>query len=164
MTERSGDMVAKRIFVSVSKKSQHWSRAWLDDRETINVAIGLLNSHDPPAQITDADAMLVVKEMWPMRIWIVLDIFNTEYDPSQAHLPGRNDLPVVAISLGNGANVTVAGEALRDRVNKGVRDAHDLHGDGSRAPFQINHANNNIPTYPRPRIRNSVTLEDKERR
>ncbi|OHE91409.1 hypothetical protein CORC01_13274 [Colletotrichum orchidophilum] len=128
MTERGGDRIAKRIFVSVSKKSPQWSQALSSDKEIVNLAIGHLNSNAPSTQIVDADAMLVVKEIWPMRIWIVFDIFNINYDPSKAHLPNQNDLPVIAISLSKNTSVTVASIGLRDKVNQGVRDAHDLHG------------------------------------
>ncbi|WQF77032.1 hypothetical protein CDEST_02046 [Colletotrichum destructivum] len=157
MNERCGDPIAKRIFVSVSKKSRHWPQAWSYDKEIVDVAIDLIKSKDTAAQVAYADTMLVVQERWPMRIWIIFDIFNTEYDPSKAHLPGQNDLPVIAISLSNKTTITNATEGLENRVNKGVREAHDLHGDGSRAPFKIDHANNNIPTFPSPRTRTTVT-------
>ncbi|KAK1485585.1 hypothetical protein CCUS01_03725 [Colletotrichum cuscutae] len=157
MTEQGGARTAKRIFVSVSKKSHQWSQALSNDKEIANLTIDLLNSNDPSAQIADADAMLVVKEMWPMRIWFVFDIFNTKYDPSQAHLPNQNDLPVIAVSLSKITTVAVASIGLKDKVNRGVRDAHDLHGHGSQAPFRIDHTDSNIPTYPRPRLRNTAT-------
>ncbi|KAK1983161.1 hypothetical protein LZ30DRAFT_588997 [Colletotrichum cereale] len=149
MNERCDDPIAKRIFISVSEKSPYWPRAWSYDKEIVDVAIDLIDSNNTTAQVAATDAMLVVKERWPMRIWIVVDISNTKYVPSKAHLPGQNDLPVIAISLSENTNIAIATKGLEGRVNEGVREAHDLHGDGSRAPFQIDHANNNIPTFPR---------------
>lgn len=90
---------------------------------------------------------MLVKERWTSRLWIVLDVFNTSYDPDCAHLPEKNDLPVSMVSLSEKDAVTTS-EFIQDKVNRAVREAHYVHGDGSRPPFVIDHANGNIPTYP----------------
>ncbi|EFQ28628.1 hypothetical protein CGRA01v4_07137 [Colletotrichum graminicola] len=158
MSEHYNDPIAKRILVSVSKKSPHWSLAWLEDErlvdeQLVNVAIVLLNSSNKAAQVAHTDTMLVAAERWPMRIWIVIDIFNTKYDPSKAHLPGQNDLPVIVISFSKKSSIQIATEGIKNMVNRRIQEVHDLHGDESRAPLRIDHANNNIPTFPSPRTR-----------
>ncbi|KAK1995997.1 hypothetical protein LX36DRAFT_638815 [Colletotrichum falcatum] len=165
MNERCNDPIAKRILVSVSKKSPYWSLAWLEnerlvDEELVNAAIDLINSSNTAAQVAHTDIMLVAAERWPGRIWIVIDIFNTKYDPSKAHLPGQNDLPVIAISFSKKSSIQIATDGITKMVNKKIQEVHDLHGDGCRAPFQIDHTNNNIPTFRSPRTRIPMTSEN----
>ena len=100
------------------------------------------------------DVLYVARERWGIRTHVVFDIFNTVYDPDAAHLEGQNDLPVIGVFFTRGDAVTVsdAGLPVANRVNKEIRDIHDLEGPGSRPPFSIDHANGNIPTYPKPRV------------
>ncbi|KAH8907722.1 hypothetical protein BR93DRAFT_562043 [Coniochaeta sp. PMI_546] len=143
---------AKRIFVSISSKSRHWSRAWDCSEEVIEAAVACLRENGTAG--FDADMpiqpMLLVKERWSSHIlWIVFDILNTSYDPDSAHLPEKNDLPVIMVSF-TGRDILSTSQLIQDKVNKAVREAHDVHGVGSRPPFVIDHANGNIPTYRNP--------------
>ncbi|KAH8669289.1 hypothetical protein BGZ61DRAFT_460732 [Ilyonectria robusta] len=153
MAEGWGKKAAKRVFISISRKSHYWPRAWESSEEMIEVAVDHIKKNDPAALSADGalEPMFLVKERWPSQVWIVFDVFNDAYDPANAHLPGRNDLPVITVSLGERDVVISASNVMEDRVNKAVQDVHDLHGIGSRPPFSIDHANGNIPTYPNPR-------------
>ncbi|KDN60030.1 hypothetical protein CSUB01_09638 [Colletotrichum sublineola] len=73
---------------------------WVDEKlHVVKVAVDLISSSNTATQVAQTDTMLVATERWSTRIWIVIDIFNTKYDPSKAHLPGQNDLPVIAITF-----------------------------------------------------------------
>ncbi|KAI0398756.1 hypothetical protein F4802DRAFT_613872 [Xylaria palmicola] len=98
---------------------------------------------------------LLVKERWH-RIHIVFDLFNDDYDSNTAHLPNLNDLPVIAVFLGESLGVdqnksSKATSSLQKEVNRTIRDLHDWNGHGSQPPFVTDHANGNVPTYPNPR-------------
>ncbi|PSN59585.1 hypothetical protein BS50DRAFT_626545 [Corynespora cassiicola Philippines] len=144
--------VAQRIFVSISNKSIHWSRAWNYSDEVVEKAVARVTTNS--AALCSADAppqiRILVKERWTSRLWIVFDIFNKEYDPGQAHLPGVNDLPVIIVSFGENDIVSTS-KLLEDQVNDSIRQAHDNHGVGSEPPFVIDHTNGQIPTYSNPR-------------
>jgi hypothetical protein len=110
--------------------------------------------------LLDADKLpeptLLVKERWSSRTYIVFDIFHDQYDPSTAHVPGQNDLPVTLIFLSKkgkeeSASVGIAPRQIEDKVNNDVRDIHDATRLGSRPPFSVDHMNGNVPCYPNPR-------------
>jgi hypothetical protein len=137
-----------RIFVSISPKSSLHDAAWESPDTIIQAALDLVRKHD---LVAGAPApRLLAKERWH-RIHIVFDIFNDDYEPDKAHLSGQNDLPVIAVYLSDQERAGIANNALAKRVNEEIRNFHDWTGIGSQAPFTIDHANGNIPTYPNPR-------------
>ncbi len=62
---------------------------------------------------------LLVKQKWHLRVLIVFDIFNDDYDAGLGHLPERNNLPVFSVHISDkGASARVADEGMRQRVNR----------------------------------------------
>lgn len=159
MAEGQGTKAARRVFVSISNKSCHWSRAWESSEAIIELAVAYIKKSDPAALNAEKalEPTFLIRERWTSRIWIVFDLFNNAYDPENAHLPEHNDLPVTMVSFGERDVVSPASTIIEDRVNKAVQDAHDLHGIGSHPPFSIDHSNGNVPTYPNPRSNTMTT-------
>lgn len=147
----------RRVLVSVSSKSPLLAAAWEDPHAVVQAALRVLDERGfLPGNSNDAkDSRLLVIERWS-RIYLVFDINHTTYDSETAHLPGHNDLPLIAIFFrGNDTidirDATGSGSKLREKVNEEVRQHHNLNGAGSHPPFVADHANGNVPTYWNPR-------------
>lgn len=121
---------AKRVLISVGSKSSHLSQAWDRPEEMIKMALSLLEKEMKLSPNYPTDVLYVARERWGIRTHVVFDIFNTVYDPDAAHLEGQNDLPVIGVFFTRGDAVTVsdAGLPVANRVNKEIRDIHDLEG------------------------------------
>jgi len=144
----------KRVFVSVSRKSPYWSKAWTSSEEVISVVLRLMRENNLVALDTNDDPsqhLFLVKERWDKRTFIVFDIFNNTYNPDNAHLPGQNDLPVISVFLHRNESANIAGGLIANQVNKELRDLHNSTGPGSQPPFIVDHANGKVPSYPNPR-------------
>lgn len=142
-------MAARRIFVSVSTKSAHWSSI----SESANVAVGIamdLVRQKEDVVLPSGEPKILIEEKWGSRTHIVFDIFHDTYDPEEAHLHGRGDLPVIAVSLSGNEVVQVAVPAMRKKVNDEVREIHRLSGGGSRPPFIVDHSDGKIPFFCKP--------------
>ena len=93
-------------------------------------------------------------ERWDSVVWIVRDLFNTSYKHEDAHLAGKNELPVkkVYVSRDNGGyTLRVKKEREIGMVGNLIRDIHDKHGWKDRVPFVVDHANGAYPIYENPR-------------
>jgi len=150
-----GNTEPRRVLVSVSRKSPHYSNAWTSCQEVIHVALRVMSEQGMIASTPDdvLQYQLLATERWDLRTYIVFDMFNELYDPDTAHLPGRNDLPVISVFLhGSGKqDASTAGKPIESWVNREIRDIHNSTGPQSRPPFKIDHANGNVPYYPNPR-------------
>lgn len=148
----------RRVFVAVSRKSPSYDDAWDSPEKTIRDAVHLLQERRLlPREAAAPTPRFLAKERWH-RILIVFEVFHDAYNPDDAHLPGRNDLPVIAVSFsakhGQQVHTESAREAdprLQDQVNTQIRNLHDWHGMGSRPPFVVDHADGKVPTYANPR-------------
>lgn len=141
-----------RVFVSISTKSSHWSKAWDRGEEVIKMALVRLQEHSADVTV-DTPTLYLARQRWPPRICIAFDLFRDSYDPATAHLAEENNLPVTMVSLAQKDVVVSASSFIQDQVNREVRSAHDAHGVGSRPPFTIDHANGNVQMCPNPRTR-----------
>lgn len=148
----------RRVFVSVSSRSPHFTAAWEDPQAVVQAAIDLLKEKnlfpDAPPETAPSPRLLVV-ERWS-RIHLVFDIFHPAYNPENAHLPEHNDLPTLAIFFckeGNTSlrNATATESKLRKEVNRQVQEQHTYSGIGGQPPFIADHANGNVPVYMNPR-------------
>lgn len=152
MAAHLANNVAQLVFVSILVRSGYWLRAWDHSEEVINAAVVCIK--DNGAAVFSADMpprlRMLVKERWTKRLWIVFDIFNDAYDPDKAHLLKMNDLPVIMVSLSEKDVITIS-KLIEGKVNDSVREAHDVHGVGSRPPFIVDHTNGQILTYLNPR-------------
>ncbi|PHH75482.1 hypothetical protein CDD80_2352 [Ophiocordyceps camponoti-rufipedis] len=145
---------AKRILISISRKSSHWSTAWTCPDEVMAVALGLINEDHLISSDGYNDAskcLFVAKERWDVRIFIVFDVYNQGYSPENAHSPGSNDLPVTLVILSRREHVKAAPTPIMLKANKELEQLHDRTGLGSRPPFSVDHANGQHPIYHRPR-------------
>ncbi|KAJ2904252.1 uncharacterized protein MKZ38_008463 [Zalerion maritima] len=146
-SEHSAD--PKRVLVSVSHKSPHWSMAWVAGGDVMAIALQLLKDRSlvSPNTGIHEDCLLLATDRWDLRTFIVFDVFHKTYDPRNAHIPGRNDLPVVSVFLHGKETVWPAGRQMENRVNKDVRNLHNSMGWGSQPPFTVDHADGKAPTY-----------------
>lgn len=149
----------RRIFVSVSRKSPHFTAAWEDSQTVVHAAIDVLKETNsiPDATLAALNPRLLVVERWS-RIHLVFDILHEAYKPENAHLPNQYDIPTIAVFLFSQKDktsvrhATAAGSKLREEVNEQVRIFHNLTGLGSQPPFFVDHANGNVPHFRNPRI------------
>lgn len=147
--------MARRVFVSVSQNSPLFNAAWDDPESVVADALHLVQRHGlVSSNVTPASQLLAV-ERWN-RIHLVFDIDHSAYDAETAHLPGQNNLTVLAVQFsGKGSAGTetarLASSNLADEVNREIQEIHDLSGIGSQPPFIIDHANGKVPVYPNPR-------------
>ncbi|KAI1496263.1 hypothetical protein F5X99DRAFT_82116 [Biscogniauxia marginata] len=130
---------ATRVFVSVSPKSSHNGTAWGFPDSTVQFALQLIKESQLLLDDEFPRPLILAKERWH-RIHIAFDIFNDNYDSSTAHLADRNDLPVIAVSLGGNGHddqnkASIAPSSLQQEVNQTIRNLHDWNGDGSQPPF-----------------------------
>lgn len=147
--------IATRVFASVSRKSSYHDSAWECPESVIQCALQVVKDNNLLPDDEVSMPRLLAKERW-QRIHIVFDIFNEGYVPETAHLPGQNNLPVMAVYLsGSGSTdenkAFIAHTLLEQEVNRTIQNFHNWHGYGSLPPFAVDHANGNIPTYPNPR-------------
>lgn len=157
--EFESSRAAKRVLIIVSRNSPHWIKAWTSSEELIVSAIGVMqekqlipsDARDDPSAIT-----FLAKERRDLRTLIVFDLFHDAYDPYNAHLPGRNDLPVISVFFGRNESASIAGKPMENKVNCDLRRLHNATGLGSRPPFVVDHADGRVPFYPNPRNAISV--------
>lgn len=94
---------------------------------------------------------LLIKEHWRVRIFIVFDICNTEYDAALGHLPEHNTLPVLVVHFGkSGVRCRTAELGIQRRVNRETCEKHNLNGVDSGPPYVVDR-NVTIPVYMNPR-------------
>ncbi|KAI0532260.1 hypothetical protein GGR58DRAFT_507635 [Xylaria digitata] len=144
--------IARRVLVIVPSRHSAWSTAWDKPEKVIEIALEVLKEKGliPIDRCELSDARFIAKERWTAVTYLVFDIFHTAYDPVTAHIAGRNDLPLLAVWIGN-HTAMAATKGLEMQVNEDVREIHDNTGLGSQPPFDIDHLNGSGPTYSRPR-------------
>jgi hypothetical protein len=101
-----------------------------------------------------SDCRFIAVDRWDPVVFIVFDLFNIQYDHLDAHLDGKNELPVrvVRISQGDNRYLIKASEAQHIKyLSDEVRNLHESHGWEERVPFRIDHYNGAYPTYYHPR-------------
>lgn len=154
MGEPRGGRAAKRVLILVSRKSPHWVTAWDSNEELVTIALTILEEKGfipPDAENSHSTVRFLAKERWDLRTFIVFDIFHDTYNPDTAHLAGQDNLPVILVSFGKKETASIAGTPMRNKVNSDIRALHNSTGPGSRPPFAVDHANGQVPFYPRTR-------------
>lgn len=139
-------VAARRIFVSISRKSRFWPLAGESVTTIVDTALNLAKKHrlvEPEAR----DPRLLVEERWGPRTHIVFDLHHNDYDSNTAHLPGRN-LPVIIVFLSTTESAQAASKLLEDRINQEVRDIHGSHTAGVQPPFIVDHTSGKILATP----------------
>lgn len=147
-------MAATRVFVSVSSRSQYWTRA-IETAEGIGeVALDILENNDLLPQRTAPK--FIAEEKFATRTHLVFDIFHDDYQPENGHLPGQDELPVLHVQLGKKENASIPGAAIQRQVNSRIRELHDLTGIGSVPPFFVDYSSGQTPTFWNPRTMKRV--------
>lgn len=92
-------------------------------------------------------------ERWDPVIFIVFDLFHTRYNPADAHIPGRNDLPVITlVRISRRDRIRSFSPRPIDVVNEALCQAHDENGWEGRPPFREDRAGGAPrPVYAHPR-------------
>jgi hypothetical protein len=64
-------------------------------------------------------------------------MYNSKYNFSEAHLNGKNDLPVIVISLSHKEpRAYTAVGPNGNAINEEIRKLHDLNGFDNKPPFR----------------------------
>ena len=94
----------------------------------------------------------LLKKKLHLRLFIVFDICNQDYDAVTGHLPSQNRLPVAVIQYGKGHRVCarIATPGIEQRVNYETGEIHNLTGIGSVPPFVVD-ITTTVPYYLSPR-------------
>jgi hypothetical protein len=144
-----------RVFVKVSKESPYFDFAWTRHNDLILAVVKVLEEKDIICKDTRNDSssfLAVAVDRYNTRVFFVFDINNLEYNFDEAHLEGKNDLPVVIVSLSQkGNHAYPAAAPLMDQVNREIRRLYNLNGIYGKLPFYEDHANGGQPSYPQPR-------------
>jgi hypothetical protein len=147
-----------RLLIIVKRNStQAWQEAWQAPKTIISCVLKHLKL-DKLASLVDSDdstgCRFMAVERWDSVVWIVCDLFNDNYKHDDAHLAGKNDLPVKKVYV-NGGDSGYIIKARKEReirvVGDRIREAHDMHGWEDRVPFIVDHADGACPVYDNPR-------------
>lgn len=146
-----------RILIKVRRRCPGWDQAWKEPQKTITQVLRSLNYDKliTPDDVYNSPACrFMAVERWDSHTFIVVDLFNHDYDYSEAHLPGKNILPVRIVSISQGVD-GLRFKAQEPRaipaIDEELRVAHDHHGWKVEPPYKIDHANGTHPVYWKPR-------------
>ncbi|KND90646.1 hypothetical protein TOPH_04717 [Tolypocladium ophioglossoides CBS 100239] len=146
-----------RILIIVKKSALAWREAWEEPQKIITQVLRHLKYDklvSPDDVYNSPDCRFIAVERWDSHTFIACDLFNVNYNLLDAHLDGKNELPimVVRISQGDHSNIIKTKEPQAiSQVNDQIRHIHDMHGWNNGPPFKIDHANGAHPVYFSPR-------------
>ena len=157
MTTEEGQN-AMRVLLIVSQSNPYWSQSWSSTEDILPIALDALRKNHllGPRKIDNTEEMklslrLLIKQKWHLRVLIVLDLFNKNYNPQLGHLPEYNNLPVFVVYFGGkGLSARAADAGMRARVNRDTGDTHNVNGENSLPPFVVDHTTT-VPLYLNPR-------------
>lgn len=109
----------------------------------------------PDDEYDGPECRFMAVERWDSVVFIVVDLFNTDYNHQDAHLEGKNELPVrvanVSYRVGQYKVRVRETTQVLGRVGERIRELHDHNGWDQRVPFRTDHANGACPRYSSPR-------------
>jgi len=148
-------MEPRRVYVKVSNESPYFDVVWTCYNEIILAVVAILKEekmiHEDAANNSSSFRALAI-DRYNTRIFVVFDIHNLKYNFEDAHLEGKNNLPVIAVSLSRERNhVFTASPLLMNTVNESIRRLHDINGFHGELPFREDHAKGCWPSYSEPR-------------
>ncbi len=145
---------ARRIFVVVTRAHKHWKTAWDAPKEVVAAAFQLVHQAHlvpPETRSNSSTVRLLVRVRGDTVRCLIFDIFHTSYDAATAHLPGRDELPLITVLLDSAETVNVKGPEDARGINASVRNTHNEAGVGSLPPFTADYTNGRSPVYGHPR-------------
>lgn len=150
---------AMRVLLIVSQSNPYWSQSWSSTNDILPTVLDALRKSQLLGPIkTDSTEevgiplRLLIKQKWHLRVLIVLDPFNKNYNPQLGHLPEYNNLPVFVVYFGGKeVSARAADAGMRVRVNRDTGNTHNVNGENSVPPFVVDHTTTTVPLYPNPR-------------
>ncbi|EFY91115.1 hypothetical protein MAC_02786 [Metarhizium acridum CQMa 102] len=147
-----------RVLIIVKQRSVRlWQEAWEEPQKMISKVLMHLNYNSLVStddKYNSSDCRFIAVERWDSVVFIVCDLFNINYNHLNAHLDGKNELPVIIARVSQGEHGYIIktrepqeSKLLGDRV----RSLHDMHGWTEGVPYKIDHANGVHPIYYNPR-------------
>ena len=149
-----GKQSAVRLLLIVLKSNPHWSQSCLSTEDILPIALEALRKNqlispgrtDSP-EGTEIPLRLLVKQQWHLRVLIVFDLFNKNYDVKLGHLPEHNNLPAFVVYFsGKGVSARAGDPAMRVRINKDTAYAHNVNGEHGVPPYVVDHTTT-VPLY-----------------
>ncbi|RKK10493.1 hypothetical protein BFJ66_g17055 [Fusarium oxysporum f. sp. cepae] len=146
-----------RILIIVKRSALAWQQAWEKPQKLITQVLKHLQYNSlvsPDDLYNSSSCRFLAIERWDSHTFIVCDLFNTSYNPLDAHQEGNNELPVkvVRICQGDQSDIIKAKEPQAiGRVDEQLRSIHDMHGWNEGPPYKIDHADGKYPIYTKPR-------------
>ena len=149
-----------RILVIVKKSPLAWRQAWEEPQKIITQVLTHLKYDrlvSPDDVYNSSDCRFIAVERWDSHVLIVCDLFNINYNPDDAHLDGKNELPVRVVRIyeggqGGHSNIIKAKDPQAiGRLGDEIRSIHDMHGWKTGPPYMIDHADGVYPVYHSPR-------------
>lgn len=138
------------VVVKRQKSEQAWREAWDDPGKLITRALRHLK-HDelvsPEDEYNGPNCRFMAVSRWDPLTFLAFDLFHTGYNALEAHLEGRDELPITPIHLRRANKLKSYPPQPIGHVNGVIRRAHDMHGWDARPPYRIDHANGVHPTY-----------------
>ena len=143
---------AVRVLLIISHSSPHWSQSWDSTEDILPTALeALRESQLIGREDMDMPPRLLVKQKWHLRILVVFDLFNEDYEMELGHLPEHNKLPVLVVHFSRKrVSALAANSGMQKRVNQDTGDAHNLNGEHAVPPYVVDHTTT-VPLYLNPR-------------
>jgi len=144
---------ATRVLLMVSHNNPLFAESWSSTEELIPKALDTLKERHLIYHqgYTKVPWTILVKKNMGIRVFVVFDIFNKDYDSAKGHLPSHNNLPVVVIHFSRkGVHTRIAESGLRQRVNNETAEAHNLNGWDAGPPYVVDHTTT-VPIHMNPR-------------
>lgn len=142
-----------RILIDVKESARARQEAWDEPQKIITKVLEHLGYNrlvSPDDEYNSSDCRFIAVERWDSRVYIVFDLFNINYNYHDAHLDGKNELPVIMVRQRDDIIKAKGPQTIR-RVGNELRDIHDMNGWDKRPPYKIDHANGAYPVYYSPR-------------
>ncbi len=143
-------MTAKRIFVSISSKSQHWPQSCESAKAAIDIALDLVKRQGLVPRDNEMSPRLLIEDKWGSRTHIVFDVLHDTYRSETAHLPSEGNLPVIVVWLSTTETAQPATQGIENRVNDEVRQWHTLTDAGGVPPFVFDRSGGAYPIFTNP--------------
>jgi hypothetical protein len=151
------DSPLRLLIILQQGNAQLLQEAWEEPQQIISKALehlkyGHLVSQNDRYDSSECRCMAV--ERWDTAVFIVCDLFNSDYKHKDAHLDGKNELPVRVVRVSqseHGCRIRARELQELKYLNDQIRDIHDSHGWEQPVPFKIDHANGLFPVYYNPR-------------